>query len=353
MPPLSNVEMPPVNGPNSETKMDGIESRIVESISNHLSPITERTSLIKSTKSKPNVVYHYLDHSNWKIMWTNVIFFALLHLVHFYGLYLMFIRNHNKAWVLCYVYGSWGALGVTAGAHRLWSHRSYKAKLPLRIFLMLGHTISAQNSLYVWCRDHRSHHKFSETDGDPHNSKRGFFFAHMGWLLFKKHPEIFQKGKSLDLSDLLEDPVVRFQKKFYWPLIFTFSMALPTIIGIYVCEETLIMSFLITVIGRLVTSLHSTWFVNSTAHMFGYRPYNLKISPRENIFVSYGAFGEGYHNYHHTFPWDYATSELGYSFNTTKHFIDFMAKIGLAYDLKVADRNLVERYKKSVGKECH
>lgn len=101
----------------------------------------------------------------------------------------------------------------------------------------------------------------------------------------------------------------------------------------------------------MITSLHSTWFVNSTAHMFGYRPYNLKISPRENIFVSYGAFGEGYHNYHHTFPWDYATSELGYSLNLTKHFIDLMARIGQAYDLKRADRSLVARHKKSVEKQ--
>ncbi len=73
--------------------------------------------------------------------------------------------------------------GLTAGAHRLWSHRSYRAGLPLRIFLAFGHTMASQNSLFVWCRDHRVHHKFSDTDADPHNPTRGFFFAHVSYIL--------------------------------------------------------------------------------------------------------------------------------------------------------------------------
>jgi stearoyl-CoA desaturase (delta-9 desaturase) len=58
------------------------------------------------------------------------------------------------------------------------------------------------------------HHKFSETDADPHNSKRGFFFAHIGWLLCKKHPDVRRKGQTVDLSDLLDDPVVYYQRKY-------------------------------------------------------------------------------------------------------------------------------------------
>jgi len=69
--------------------------------------------------------------------------------------------------------------GVTAGAHRLWTHRSYKARLPLRIFLAFANAMATENSIYVWSRDHRVHHKYSETDADPHNANRGFFFAHV------------------------------------------------------------------------------------------------------------------------------------------------------------------------------
>jgi stearoyl-CoA desaturase (delta-9 desaturase) len=70
-----------------------------------------------------------------------------------------------------------------------------------------------KNDIYEWSRDHRVHHKFSETDADPHNACRGFFFAHVGWLLCKKHPEVKRRGKTVDVSDLLQDPVVVYQRK--------------------------------------------------------------------------------------------------------------------------------------------
>lgn len=109
--------------------------------------------------------------------------------------------------------GYWVGFSIGGGVHRLWSHRSYEAKLPLRLWYMLGQSIAGQNSVFVWCRDHRVHHKWSDTDGDPHNTKRGYFFSHVGWLLRKKHPEMKLRSKTLDFSDLLADPIVRFQHK--------------------------------------------------------------------------------------------------------------------------------------------
>lgn len=70
-----------------------------------------------------------------------------------------------------------------------------------------------QNSIFEWSRDHRAHHKFSETDADPHNARRGFFFSHIGWLLVRKHPDVKEKGKLIDLSDLKADPVVVIQDR--------------------------------------------------------------------------------------------------------------------------------------------
>lgn len=70
-----------------------------------------------------------------------------------------------------------------------------------------------QNDIYEWARDHRVHHKYSETDADPHNATRGFFFAHIGWLLVRKHPDVIEKGKKLELSDLKADKVVMFQRR--------------------------------------------------------------------------------------------------------------------------------------------
>jgi stearoyl-CoA desaturase (delta-9 desaturase) len=107
-----------------------------------------------------------------------------------------------------------GGFGTGAGAHRLWSHRSFKAKLPLKLFIAFAQTLSGQDSIFVWARNHRAHHKFSETNADPHNAKRGFFFAHIGWLMCKKHPDAIRLGKTVDVSDLLQDPIVYYQHKY-------------------------------------------------------------------------------------------------------------------------------------------
>lgn len=103
--------------------------------------------------------------------------------------------------------------GVTMGAHRHWSHRAFKAKRWLKLILLYMHTLAGQNCLWVWVRDHRQHHKYSDTDADPHNANRGFWFSHVGWLCVRKHPKVLEYGKKIDMSDLDADPYIVFQKK--------------------------------------------------------------------------------------------------------------------------------------------
>jgi len=273
----------------------------------------------------------------------------VLHSSLFYSLHALFFFWPWKTLLFSIVLGVISGLGVTAGAHRLWSHKAYKAKLPLRIFLAFLQTMCGQNDLYEWCRDHRVHHKFSETDADPHNAKRGFFFAHMGWLCLKKHGDVLTKGRTVDLSDLLEDPVVRFQKKFYIPLTGLCCFGLPAFVPWYFWSEQIDISFMMAGMARYCVSLHFTWLVNSAAHLWGTQPYDKGIGARENHYVSFSALGEGFHNYHHAFPWDYATSELGYKYNMSKMFIDCMAWLGQAYDLKTASKEMVATRKKRTG----
>lgn len=121
---------------------------------------------------------------------------------------------------------------------------------------MILNSASLQNDIYEWCRDHRVHHKFSETDADPHNSKRGFFFAHMGWLLCRKHPDVIEKGRTVSLADLERDNVVRFQRKFYKPLAFTCTFILPTWIPYYFWNENIFVSYFVT-LARYTFSLVS------------------------------------------------------------------------------------------------
>ncbi|XP_054158435.1 acyl-CoA Delta-9 desaturase-like, partial [Oppia nitens] len=278
-----------------------------------------------------------------QIVWPNVIIMIALHIATIVGYWQMVNGSAKRlSGVFFFLVAIMSSFGILAGAHRLWSHRAYRAKWPLRALLAALQTMALQNSIYEWSRDHRVHHRYSETDADPHNAKRGFFFAHMGWLLCRKHPDVQQKGKLVDMSDLWSDPIVRFQKQYYIPLVAIFWFVIPVSLPIYYLGETWQNSILLNCF-RYVLSLQNTWLVNSLAHMKGYQPYDRHISPRENHTVTYLSLGEGYHNYHHTFPWDYSASELGWkdNFNPATAFIDFFAWIGWAYDRKTPSPTVV------------
>ncbi|KAM6105085.1 LOW QUALITY PROTEIN: stearoyl-CoA desaturase [Pterocles gutturalis] len=291
-----------------------------------------------------------------RYVWRNIILMSLLHLGAIFGLMLIpSAKIQTLAWaILCFLLSA----GITAGCHRLWSHRSYKATLPLRIFLAIANSIAFQvstssvNDIYEWVRDHRCHHKFSETDADPHNAKRGFFFSHIGWLLVRKHPDVHREGPELDLSDMKADKVVMFQRRYY-KLVVLLCFTLPTVVPWYFWDESIVISFFIPAILRYAIGLNATWLVNSAAHMFGNRPYDQHINPRENPLVSLGALGEGFHNYHHTFPYDYSTSEFGWRFNLTTAFIDLMCFLGLASDRKKVSKEVILARKMRTGDGSH
>ncbi|KAH6947079.1 hypothetical protein HPB50_017041 [Hyalomma asiaticum] len=278
-----------------------------------------------------------------EIVWRNVFLFIGLHIGAACGLYCAIFTAKWQTNLLAFIGLGISGVGSAVAAHRLWCHRTFKAKLPLRIVLMMANCFALQNDIYEWTRDHRVHHKFSDTDADPHNINRGFFFAHMGWLMCKKHPEVFRKGATVDCSDVLEDPVVRFQRKYYVPLVTLFCFVLPTLVPMWLVGETFWNAHLVNALLRYTVSLHMTWLVNSAAHSWGYRPYDKNIAPTENPAMSMGMFGEGFHNFHHAFPQDYKSSEFGPLLNPATIFIDLMALIGQAYDLKTTPKHVIEK----------
>lgn len=280
------------------------------------------------------LVYHY---KNDNLKWPMIIYLSLTHLAACVGLVSIF---SCKWQTLLEAFTLWPVtcLGITAGAHRLWTHRSYTASLSYRFVLMIFNSIANQGSIYHWARDHRVHHKHSETDADPHNAARGFFFAHIGWLFLKKHPKVLEGGKQLDLSDLTADPIVRLQRScdpwFAQFMCFFF----PALLAKYMWGEAFWNAFWVSGALRYCLVLHITWLVNSAAHLYGDRPYDPTIWPAENPVVSALAIGEGWHNWHHRYPYDYAASEFGISeqFNPTKAFIDFFAALGMVSNRKRA-----------------
>ncbi|KAK5650533.1 hypothetical protein RI129_001562 [Pyrocoelia pectoralis] len=293
------------------------------------------------------------DEFSPKIKWPDLIAQIFIHGGCIYGFFLMLTSAKllTSLFVFATIYTS--GFGITAGVHRLWSHKAYKAKWPLRLLLVFLFTITGQKHIYAWALDHRVHHKYSETTSDPHNAKRGFFFSHVGWLVLTPHPDVVKKRKIIDMRDLEADPIVMWQKKYYPILFLLLTVCLPVAIPVYFWNETIWNSFWISFNTRFCITLNIAFCVNSLAHMWGGKPYDKDINPVENMMVSIAALGEGWHNYHHVFPWDYKTGEFGNRINLSTQFIDFFAKLGWAYDLKSASSQMIARRAKKTGDGSH
>lgn len=284
-----------------------------------------------------------------ELVWLNIVLFIILHSSLPIGVYLI-IRERPWKTILFSLFGIYAsALGVTGGCHRLWSHRAYKARWPVELLLMALQTMAGQNSIYTWSRDHRLHHKFSETNADPHNINRGFFFAHMGWLCCRKHPDVKEKGKLIDMSDLKANPIVAFQHRHFWWLSIIFNLLIPIAIPCLLWNEKVFTSFIFSFMIRYLLTLHGTWLVNSAAHTMGSRPYDKRIEARESPYVIFTAIGEGFHNYHHTFPYDYAAGEFGKYLNITTAFIDFCSLFNLTYDLRKVNQSIIDKRRLRTG----
>jgi stearoyl-CoA desaturase (delta-9 desaturase) len=79
-----------------------------------------------------------------------------------------------------------------------------------------------------------------------------------------------------------------------------------------------------------------------------------KVNPIENWLVSFATLGEGWHNFHHVFPWDYKASELGNNrINVTTHFLNFCARMGWAYDLKTVPGHVLKKRVERTGDGSH
>jgi len=289
---------------------------------------------LQMVKDIPSVVNHHWK--NGSINWPMTVYISLVHAAAWVGL-LTIPKCSYDTLLWAFVLWPISGFGITVGVHRLWSHRSYEASFIVRAILMLCNSVANQGSIFHWARDHRVHHKYSETDADPHNATRGFFFAHMGWLFVKKHPAVVKAGRELDFSDLKEDSLVMFQKKLdpWFTLYMCFVM--PAQVATYWGEDFW-NAFYVAGALRYCVVLHFTWLVNSAAHLHGDHPYDVLSYPSENPFVSFCSVGEGWHNWHHKYPFDYAASEFGISsqFNPSKMVIDFFAALGLVWGRKRA-----------------
>ncbi|OLY82485.1 Acyl-CoA desaturase [Smittium mucronatum] len=283
-----------------------------------------------------------------RIHWVHVILLSVSPLIALYGFFTTKIQMKTLYFTILYYIFS--ALGITAGYHRLWAHTSYRATNALKVFLAIAGSAAVQGSIFWWSRDHRVHHRYTDTPRDPYNAKFGFYHSHIGWLLVKKNRN--QLGYA-DTTDLKTDPVVRWQHKYYPLLVLIFGIVVPTFIcGLGWGDWR--GGYFFAAITRMVALHHATFCVNSLAHALGTSTYDDSQTAKDSFVTAIVTLGEGYHNFHHEFPGDYRNAIRFYQYDPTKWFIRMTQTLGLAYDLKTFPKNEIEKgYIEMRLKELH
>jgi len=233
-------------------------------------------------------------------------------------------------WMPLLALGMYAAVGISicAGYHRFFSHKSYEASRPVQLFFAIFGAMAAQNSILWWSAGHRVHHQYIDRDWDPYNIKRGFWWAHILWI-FHHHPP---QDTEANTPDLLLNPIVMWQNRWYKVILIVGGFGLPAAIGAMFGDPVgglLWGGFL-----RLVVIHHTTFFVNSLAHYLGKPTYNADVSARDNWLVALLTLGEGYHSFHHRFPADFRNGIRWYHWDPAKWFISALRATGLASDLR-------------------
>ena len=268
-------------------------------------------TLLTSFIGLPIFIYHYWGQINWWL--------------------------HGSVFVAMFIASG---LSITLGYHRLFSHLSFKASWPVRLLTLIFGATAMENSALEWCSDHRRHHKHTDDDEDPYNIQRGFFFAHMGWIMMRP---IGGESPLTNVNDLKRDPLVRFQHKWWAAIGILVGFGLPALIG-YLVEGGIgaASGLLIGGVTRLVAVHHMTFFINSLCHTLGHQPYSDRCSAKDSWIMALFTFGEGYHNFHHEFQHDYRNGVKFWQFDPTKWTIHILEKIGMASKLRrVADETIL------------
>ncbi|KAJ3016019.1 UNVERIFIED_CONTAM: hypothetical protein HDU68_012463, partial [Siphonaria sp. JEL0065] len=252
-----------------------------------------------------------------------------------YGLATVQLQAATLLWAVAYYF--YTGLGITAGYHRYWAHRSYDATRLWQFIILSAGTGAMEGSVKWWGRGHRIHHRFTDTDKDPYNAKKGFFWSHIGWMIMKQ-----QKKATVDISDFNSDPWIRFQHKYYLYLATFMAFVFPAAVAGLGWGDW-VGGFFFAGVARLVFVHHATFCVNSLAHWLGEYTFDDKRTPKDHFLTAFVTLGEGYHNFHHEFPADYRNAIKFWQYDPTKWVIWFASLVGLTYNLKCFPSNEIEK----------
>lgn len=280
-----------------------------------------------------------------KFNWFNITFISFTTLVAVIGAPIYILRQGLAIdeIVLFTVFALGTGLGITVGYHRLFAHATYTASRPIQFLLLFFGAAAFEQSALAWSSQHRDHHQFVDTERDPYNIKKGFFWAHMGWLIWGKYQFYYT-----NVEDLIRNRLVMNQAKYYplWAL--AAGVVTPVLIGSLWGHA--LSGFILSVCLRVTLVYHSTWCINSVCHTFGNRTYDLQGTARDHWLVAFLTFGEGYHNFHHRFPSDYRNGVKWYHVDPSKWIIALWEKLGLVSDVMRVPEDRITRARMMVLK---
>lgn len=260
--------------------------------------------------------------------WGTIIYMAVIHFIALFALI-----PSNFSWsalgIAFLLYVTTAGVGITLGFHRLVSHRSFQVPKPVEYFLIFCGTLAGQGGPIDWIGLHRIHHQYSDGEFDPHNSLKGFYWSHLGWMLCQNPANDKIPRYTKDISG---DRFYQFCQYGMIPLQFFLAMllyywgGLPFVIwGIFV---------------RLVVVFHCTWFVNSATHKFGYKSYESQDTSLNCWWVALLTFGEGWHNNHHAFQYSARHGLEWWEIDLTWMMIKTLSFFGLATNIKLPPQKI-------------
>ncbi len=240
------------------------------------------------------------------------------------------------------------AFGITAGYHRLFTHKSFETTRPIKVLFAVMGSMAMEGPVIKWAAMHRRHHQHSDSVEDPHSPHlhgsgvlgvlRGFIYAHCGWI-FNRDPA----NLSRYVTDLLQDRALRLVSV-TWTLWSGLGLLIPTVLGglISMSWRGALLGFIWGGLARVFLVHHVTWSINSVCHIWGSRPYRSHDESRNNVIFGVLGMGEGWHNNHHAFPTSARHGLKWWQFDASYWLIRGLAAVGLAWKVRVPSAQAME-----------
>lgn len=274
-----------------------------------------------------------VSHPKFDKDWFIIGWFVVVHAVALIGPW--FATSPGAIVTAVVLYYVTGCLGITLGYHRLLAHRSFKAPVWVERVLATCGVLALQRSPLEWVGHHRMHHAYSDTPKDPHDATRGFWWSHIGWMCHDQ-PDITDHAKLRKFArDIVADPYLN------WLSSHTVQVMMQVALGVALLVlggwDYMIWGIWV----RLVVVYHTTWFVNSATHQWGYKNYKCDDLSSNLWWVGLLAFGEGWHNNHHAQPDVAPAQRKWWEFDLTWQIIKGMRLLGLAHSIKMPPARVV------------